>query len=222
MEVYAIRHPDYVAPYDEQGRRLVHGPEVPVSDLGRLQTRQLSATLRKMGVRLDSIYSSPYPRAWEMAVILKRELQVPKLYKVDGLKDIFPNSANGKLWADLEAIGGDIYKTPMGDGPQETLEDLTKRARITYSWIRYNAESNDEKTVAVISHGDTLSAGDWSLRHSLSPNSYREMEQAFYLQRGEAWKYIFDQNLVLAGGELITTDAAKVSTEGFRGPSKQL
>lgn len=223
MEVYAIRHPDYIAPYDKQGRRLVHDPETPISELGRLQTRQLSATLREMGVRFDSIYSSPYPRAWEMAVILTRELRVPELHKVDGLKDVFPNSANGKLWNDLEAIGGDIYENPMGDGSQETLEDLIERAKTTNTWILYEAESNGEETIAMISHGDTLSALRWSLTHSTPPRSYREMVQAFYLQKGEALKIILDENLKFIGeGGLIIPEAVRESVEDFRGPSQQI
>lgn len=223
MEVYAIRHPAYVDTFDNRGRRLVHGPETPLSNLGRLQTRQLAATLREMKVRLDSIYSSPYPRAWEMGEILAEELGVPKLHKVEGLKDVFPNSANGKPWENLEIIGGDIYVHPMDGKPQETLTHLIERAGRTCSLILSQSRASGEETIALISHGDTLSALDWSLKHTTPPTSYREMAQAFYLQKGEAWKYIFDKNLRFIGeGGLIAPDAAKESTESFRGPSKQL
>lgn len=111
----------------------------------------------------------------------------------------------------------------MGGKPQETLEHVIERAGTTFSRILSRAKEKGQETIAMVFHGDTLSALDWSLRHATLPNGYREMERAFYLQKGEAWKYIFDENLRFIGeGGLIAPDAVGESFENFRGPSKRL
>lgn len=83
------------------------------------------------------------------------------------------------------------------------------------------AKEKNYQSIGLISHGDTISAIDWILHNSENPTFYKEMKNAFYLQKAEACGYTIDENMRLFGeGEIITPEAAKESIEGFRGYRK--
>lgn len=218
MKLFAIRHGDIKYPYDKKGRKLVHGPNVPLSNLGKAQIHELGRRLTKEGIVLDAVYTSPYLRAEQTAKILSEELPGINKYTIDGLKDVFPCSAEGKTWEDLEEIGRDIYAHPFSEN-QETLKHLVNRARSTIEFILSDAKQQGYDSVAIVSHGDTLSAIDWTLRHPVNPASYLEMKDASFLQKAQAFEYPLDDKLRLSGeGKLITVKQVKQSIEGFRNP----
>jgi len=219
MKLFAIRHGDIEYPYDEQGRKLVHGPNAPLSNLGKVQIHELGRRLTKEGIVLDAVYTSPYLRAQQTAKILSEELSGINKYTIDGLKDVFPCSAEGKTWEDLEKIGADIYTHPFSEN-QESLEHLVSRARSTIETILVDAKQRGYDSIAIVSHGDTLSAIDWTLRHPVNPASYLEMRDASYLQKAQVFEYPLDDKLRLSGeGRLITVEQVKQSVEAFRNPS---
>ncbi len=218
MKLFTIRHGAYEDKFDSQGRKLIHTPDSALDTLGRLQTYQLCKIFKIRGITFDAIYTSPYRRAKEMAGLAARSLNIHKVSEIDGLKDVFPNSANGKPWEDLEKIGGDIYAYPLDDDPQESLNQLVDRSRRTIRDIIAEVREKNFQSIAYVSHGDTISAIDWALRNSENPTFYGEMKRAFYLQKAEAFGYTLDASMRLsAEGKIITLEAAKESIEGFRG-----
>ncbi len=140
------------------------------------------------------------------------------MVETDGLKDIFPSSADGKRLDELEAIGGNIYAFPLDDDPQESLDHLVERVRSTTQVVLSEAAARNYSSVGLVSHGDTLSAIDWVLRHTASPTSYDEMKNDFYLQKAEACGYTLDeQSRLLSEGRIIRVGLVSQSLEAFRG-----
>ncbi len=217
MKLYTIRHGEYVYSYDKEGKKLVHFPNSPLSPLGKLQSHQLAKELKRQNAEaIDALYTSPYRRVRETAAILVDELKIPNVIEIDGLKDVFPNSAEGKPFDELIAIGADIYAHPLGP-TQEPLSHVIERAQATIQSILTEGQQKNYRSVGVVSHGDLICAIDWTLKHTVPPSSYSEMKNQFYLQKGEACAYDIDNNLQLRGeGRIITVEEVKQSTEAFR------
>lgn len=219
MKIFLIRHGEQKYPFSEQGKKMVSGVDAPLVDLGRIQMRQLKHTLDRQGMKLDAIYRSPLLRAEQSAVELADGQPIP-IYTVDNLKEGFPNSAEGKTYEELEAIGGDIYAHPFNSN-QETLEHLVQRSKSAVEYIFQDAKGHGYNTIAIVGHGDSLCALDWSIKHTDLPTTYAEMRDSYYPQKGQALEYNFNSNLKLEGkGRIITTEAAKQTIEGFRSSSR--
>ena len=67
MELYLIRHADALA-LGERG--ISEDAERPLSEKGEDQARAAAAALRKRGIELDRLYTSPLLRAHQTADIL--------------------------------------------------------------------------------------------------------------------------------------------------------
>lgn len=216
MRVYAMRHGEVEYSHDEKGEKLVYGPNAPLAPLGEAQLHKLGEKLKTDGVTFDALYSSPYLRAGQSAAILSDVLAIPHIYEVESLQDVFPSSAVGKILDEVAKTGGDIYSHPLGN-EQETLNHLVERARRAIEFIVTDGEAKKYTTVGIVSHGDLLSALDWSLKHPAPPRLYEEMKNAFYLQKAEACEYIIDSDIrLIREGKIISIDEVKLSIEGFR------
>lgn len=215
MKMFIIRHGEQLYPYNDQGQKLVCGIEAPLVDLGKRQMRELKEELDRQGVIFDAIYRSPLLRAEQSAVELAGEDSVT-IYVIDGLKEVFPNSAEGHTYEELEAIGGDIYAHPFSPD-QETLDHLVDRSRAAIKFIFADAKERGYESVGIVGHGDLLCALDWSVKHTDLPTTYGEMRDSYYPQKGQALEYNFNSDLKLEGERrIITTEAAKQTIEGFR------
>ncbi len=220
MKIFLIRHGEQLYPYNKEGKKLVCGVEAPLVELGRQQMRELNKKLDKEGIILDAIYRSPLLRAEQSAEELAGGQSVP-IHVVDGLKEGFPNSAEGHTYEELEAIGGDIYAHPFSKD-QETLDHLVQRSRKAIKFILRDARERGYNTIANVGHGDPLCALDWSIKHTDFPTVYAEMRDSYYPQKAQALEYKFNSDLGLDGeGRIITTEAANQTIEGFRNSSGQ-
>ena len=216
MKIFLIRHGEQEYPYDDQVRKLVSSPNAPLVELGRIQHMVLGKKLTEDGQAIDALYTSPYLRARQSAAILANLLSISKTYVIDGLKDDFPNSAEGKPYKEIERIGGDIYAHPFSE-EQESLDHLVGRARATGGFILSNAREHRYNSVGIVGHGDPLCALAWSIKHEDTPSSYDEMKNEYYPQKGEACEYTLDEQFrLVSGGRIITSEAVKQTIEGFR------
>lgn len=221
MKIFLIRHGEQEYPVDAQGKKLVSSPDAPLVELGKIQMRELGRQLLDEGQTLDALYTSPLLRAEQSAKILADELSIPQTHIIDGLKEVFPLSAEGKTYEELEKIGGDIYGHPFNEN-QETLDHLVDRSRTAIEFILADAKKRGYESVGIVGHGDPLCALDWSIRHEGYPSSYAEMKKEFYPQKGQAHEYTIDSDLRIIGeGRIITTEAAKQTFESFRNSSRQ-
>lgn len=224
MKIFLIRHGEQEYPYDKQRRKIVSSPNAPLVELGRIQHRMLGEKLAKEGQTLDALYTSPYLRARQSAAILADVLSISETHVIDGLKDDFPNSAEGRTYEELERIGGDIYTHPFSK-EQESLDQLVGRARAAIEFILSDASKHRYNSVGIVGHGDPLCAVAWSIKYKDSPLSYDEMKKEYYPQKGEACEYtISDDKLfrLVGEGRIITTEAAKRTIESFRNPQREV
>lgn len=214
MKVLTGRHGEQLYPYNAEGKKLVCGVGAPLIELGRAQMRQLGEVFIRKGIVIEAVYTSPLLRARQSTDELLGSRKTP-IYVIDDLKEIFPNSAEGHTYEELAAVGGDIYAHPFG--PQESLEHLVKRSREAKDFLLEDAKSKGFETIVIVGHGDPLSALDWTFLHPELPTGYPAMRDSYYPQKGQAKEYFFSSNLKLEGaGEIITTDAARQTIEGFR------
>lgn len=223
MKVLSIRHGEQLYPFNKQGKKLVCGVNAPLVDLGRQQMRQLRQEQDRQGIILDAIYRSPLLRAEQSADELIGGRSIP-VYVVDNLKEVFPNSAEGHTYDELEERGGDIYAHPFSPD-QETLDHLNERQRAAVESILSDAREKDYTSIGIVGHGDPLCALDWSLKHTDNPTSYGEMKESYYPQKGQALEYTVSDNEpfeLTNEGRIITTEAAKQTLEGFRNPNKEI
>lgn len=218
MKVLIIRHGEQLYPYDEQGRKVVSGLEAPLTDLGRTQMQELGRSLERNGLVLDAVYVSPILRAQQSAEALAEVMMISEIHVVDDLKEVSPNSAEGRTYEDLEKIGADIYANPFSND-QETLAHLVERGRKVIEFIISDAHKRGYGSLGIEGHGDPLCALRWSMVHKDLPDSYSEMKNEFYPQKGFA--YVYDVSTdepyrIIGEGKVITTKAAEQTVEGFR------
>lgn len=224
MKIFLIRHGEQQYPHDHQGRKLVSSPDAPLVELGRKQLQELGKALAKEGERLDVLYTSPILRARQSTDELAGVLSIAHIHVVDGLKEVFPNSAEGKTYDELEERGGDIYAHPF-NGEQESLDHLVERSKGALDFIFSDAKRRGYNSVGIVGHGDPLCALDWALKNSDIPSSYDEMRKEFYPQKGVAYFYPISDDepfRVVGEGRIITTEAAAQSIEGFRNPEREI
>lgn len=223
MKVFLIRHGEQLYSYNDQGRKLVSSPDSPLVDLGKKQLEQLGKKMVQEGIALDALYVSPVLRAQQSAESLRGVLPVANNFTVDGLKETFPNSAEGKTYDELEAMGGDIYAHPFS-ADQESLDHLIGRTREAMEFILADARERGYGFVGIVGHGDPLCALQWTMKNEGFPAFYDEMKKGFYPQKGQAYEYSFsdEEPFRLTGeGRIITTEAAISTMEGFRGSNSK-
>lgn len=215
-DFYLIRHGEVNYPLDRTGRKLVYGPETLLAKLGEIQLEDLADQFFKEKIPVQIIFSSPFTRAKQSADIFKEKLSIKELIILDELKDVWPNSFEGQPLEEYFKInGGDIYSHPLSSN-QESLEHLVERARTARKLITETVHDKYTK-VAIVSHGDLLSAFDWGLKREESPVSYEKMKKSFYLQKGQAIHYrVGPEGQLVDEGRLITVETVKKSVEKYR------
>jgi phosphohistidine phosphatase len=76
MEIYIMRH-GIAEDVSKTGR----DRDRVLTEDGQDNSREAGKALRKIGIKLDAIFSSPYPRAWQTAEAVANELDQPDLLK---------------------------------------------------------------------------------------------------------------------------------------------
>lgn len=209
--IYLIRHGEVVYRYDDQGRKLIYGPDAHLSNKGRRQVKELAERLRKRGVVFDVIYTSPYNKAYESAFIIARSLNIgqEKVLIESGLKDVWAPGWIGTSMDELKSLSGDIYSQPPKTGDQETLEQLSTRIVHVFNVL---VEREKGKTIGIISHGDPLRVLIYRLENPDGKMPKMSiLSKSAYLKKGEAWRLVFDQESRFFEKELIIRDKKSIS-----------
>ena len=218
MKIFLIRHGEQLYPDDSQGRKLVSDLDAPLVDLGRKQLHDLGLEFQRQRQSIDALYKSPVLRADDSGKILAETMGIQNSFIINDLREVDPCSAVGITYADLEKIGGDIYAHPY-DQTQETLEHIVKRAGDAMHQILADSKNKGFSSIGIVSHGDTLSAFSWNLKHTELPSSYGEMRDSYYPQKAQAAEYLISDTEpfeLVAEGRIITTEASQITVEGFR------
>lgn len=181
MELYLIRHGEPEYSLNQEGKKVIYGPDVPLSDAGRIGIEKLAQKLEDSSI--DILFSSPYPRARQTADIIGSILKIPVVEK-ENLKDLWVPGWVGVTFEEFIGLGSNVYKQPPRSPDQETWEHLVARTIDTYEEIHRKSEL---MTPGIVSHGDILGILLYYVRFGKKPRRYDDIVEE-YVARGEACK----------------------------------
>ncbi len=203
--VYLIRHGEVEYPLDPQGQRLLYGPDVHLSEVGRKQIELLGQQLLKDKISIDVLYTSPFPRAVQTADIIGEIIGVRNIITEDKLRDTHSPGYIGMPYDDLIVIGGNVYDNPRNDN-QESITDISKRVALAFKTI-FDKAQKEGKTIGIVSHGDPLRILIEFLKHPENglpdPSTMRDGD---YLEKGTALKLDLDSSLRIVKSVLINSN----------------
>lgn len=210
--VYLIRHGEAKYEHDSGGRKLIYGPEAPLSDTGRQQIGSLAKIIQRSGVVLDVIYTSHFPRALDSAHILADKFKISPANVIlsSQLGEVQVPGWYGVPFAELDAINGDIDSVPPRSKDQETLAQLDQRVMSAYKEI---LQRENWRSIGIVSHGYPIRILAYRINNpegSLPPVS---VLNAYDVDRGEGWKILLDGNRSVVKAETITYKEGGVRRE---------
>ncbi len=207
--IYIIRHAEVIYPLDAEGNKLMYPTTCPISDEGRSQMTAFANKLHQQGITFDKIYTSPYTRAVQSAEVLQSILQAPEIIESRQLEDPWIPGWIGRRISEQQELmeqGQDIYMNPKSDD-QEPYENVANRAAEALYAMR---DENKGKSVALVSHGDTIRLMMYRLKHPTGdiPNM-SILSKYDYLKRGEAWHLTFNYQGQLIEKQLLAKEGGK-------------
>lgn len=154
LEIYIARH----GQNEDNVNNILNGHrDLPLTDLGRDQARQLGGSIKDNGLTFDAVYSSPLSRAYETAEIVARIAELPEPIVMSDLIERDFGSITGESASRIEEIcGPDIIKTDtityfLSPEGAETFPQLVERGQKVLDDVR--AKHADGR-VLLVCHGD--------------------------------------------------------------------
>ena len=150
--IYLIRHsiPEYQT--NAKGELLTYGPDARLTEEGKQRARNLAdAILSRENGPLDVIFSSPFTRTYETALILTEAFKLSKLLVVEELHDVKSSWAGMPKDKFMEIT----FACKTYDDPH-SLESLVEVAeRMVKAYRQILAEHADQR-IGIVSHEDPL------------------------------------------------------------------
>ena len=131
--------------------------DLPLTDLGREQARQLGEGIAAFGIQVDAVYSSPLIRAFETAQIASNTANLPDPIKMDLLIERDFGVMTGVEVSRVEELcAPDILKTEtitymLNPEGAETFPELVERGQRVLDTVRTRHVAGK---VLLICHGD--------------------------------------------------------------------
>lgn len=152
--VYIARH----GQNEDNANGILNGHrDLPLTDLGRRQARQLGELIKRQNLKFDAVYASPLSRAYETARIVSTVASLPSPIIHDDLIERDFGVMTGKPVASIEELcAPDIIKSEKvtyflcPDGA-ETFPELLIRGRDVLDFMRAN---HSDQTILLVCHGD--------------------------------------------------------------------
>jgi probable phosphoglycerate mutase len=154
VKIFVARH----GQNEDNANGILNGHrDLPLTDIGRQQARQLGEGILAAELQFDAIYCSPLSRAHETAEIVSEMLGMKKPIVIDSLIERdFGNMSGQPIEKIEELCGPHIIKTDMityflqPEGG-ETFPELEERAQLAVSEIR---NLHPDGRVLAVCHGD--------------------------------------------------------------------
>lgn len=154
LEIYIARH----GQNEDNVNNILNGHrDLPLTDLGRDQARQLGGAIKDNGLTFDAIYSSPLSRAFETAEIVSRIAELPTPVVMNDLIERDFGILSGESASRIEELcAPDIIKTEtityfLSPEGGETFPQLVERGQKVLDEVR--AKHTDGR-VLLVCHGD--------------------------------------------------------------------
>lgn len=154
VEIFIARHGQNK---DNEDGILNGHRDLPLTEIGREQGRQLARGVVEAGLRFNMVYSSPLSRAYETAQIISERLGLPEPSRLDMLIERDFGVMTGRLTSDVEQYcAPNIIKAEMityflSPEGAETFPDLVVRGQRILDYV--HAE-NEAGKVLLVCHGD--------------------------------------------------------------------
>lgn len=153
-KIYIARH----GQNEDNANGILNGHrDLPLTELGRQQARELGEGIKQAGLQFDVVYSSPLSRAYETAVIAAEIAELPEPIQYGKLIERDFGVMTGELTSRIEELcAPDIIKTDtityfLSPKGAETFVDLVVRGREVLDELRMR--HRNEK-VLLVCHGD--------------------------------------------------------------------
>lgn len=154
LKIYIARH----GQNEDNANGILNGHrDLPLTELGRAQARELAQGIKEKGLAFDVILSSPLSRAYETGEIVTNFLGLSKPEIMPSLIERDFGSMTGKAIKDIEKLcAPDIIKTEiityfLSPEGAETFPDLLARAGSVIAEIK---EKYIDGSVLLVCHGD--------------------------------------------------------------------
>ncbi|MBI2591173.1 MAG: class I tRNA ligase family protein, partial [Candidatus Brennerbacteria bacterium] len=169
-----------------------------LTEKGKEQAKKAGRQLKKAGIKIDFIISSPFLRTKETSEIVAKELGLKKKIIVEeklseldcGVFNWRPGKEHKKFF---DSPIEEFVKKPIGG---ENLNDAKKRMFTVVSLLN---ENNNNKNILIVGHGDPLWVLEGALRHL--PNE-KMADSISYPDFAEAREINFDNWPYADGGEV--------------------
>ncbi len=145
--IYLVRHGEVHNPKQVLYGRL---PRFRLTEKGKQQIEQTANFLNDKNI--NAIYSSPLLRGRQTAEIIRKKLNLPKIFLLNGLHEI-KTSAEGQPGKKLDLINHDYYSPPIWKINDDTMERIANRMNKSIKQILKKYQS---KSVVAVSHGDPI------------------------------------------------------------------
>lgn len=202
--IYLIRHGDV-----ENKEEIIYDGTISLSELGKEKMRKFGSVLREMNVIPCAVVSSPFLRAMQSAEeIMKNYLDLNLSIEQDPrLEDPHSPDLFGKSIAWLNEIADPYSHPDLVNWRMERPFSFTVRM---VEAIKDMVRKHKGKTAFVVSHGDPTAFAMWQLLNPGQPlltlrELKNEKNRVVYLEKGEAWKILFDEEGNVANHEHIST-----------------
>jgi len=152
--IYIVRHGQ---DWDNEHGILNGHRDMPLTEIGREQARQLAQRIKGEHIYFDKVYSSPLQRAYVTGEIITDMLDINKPEKLDILIERNFGIMSGESIKDIEKLcSPDIVKTDtityfLSSEWAETFPQLIERANKA---LKYIGEKHKQGNILVTTHGD--------------------------------------------------------------------
>jgi broad specificity phosphatase PhoE len=191
--VFLIRHGDVDNP-----KGIIYDGTISLSEFGKQKMRAFGRNLREKGVNPDAVVSSDFLRAMQSSEeIMSNYYDLNLSIEPDSrLQDPDSPDLFGKSLLWLAEIVDPYTDLELKNLRIERPESFTARMM---SAINDVLGKRQGKTVFIVSHGDPTAFAMWQLLNpGKSLPSLRELTnekgRVVYLEKGEAWRILFDED----------------------------
>lgn len=190
--IFLIRHGDL-----ENPDQIIYDGTILLSEFGKEKLRRLGSFFRENNIVPDAVVSSAFTRAVQSAQEIMSnfpELDI-SIEKDERLQDPHSPDLFGRTLAWLNEIEDPYTHPELLNAQIERPHSFT--ARMVES-IKGIFKKHKGKTIFVVSHGDPTAFAMWQLLNpGKSLPTLRELKQERgrvpYLEKGEAWKIMLDE-----------------------------
>ncbi len=186
MNIYFIRHGKVKNPNNIWYGRL-HGYCLSPQGIKKIE----DATNFLSDKNIEQIYSSPLVRAKQSANILSDRLKVGPIRIAKDLLEV-KSSLEGKSFEHVRLLKFNVFYSVENGVVGETIENLADRIK---SFTNKILKENDNKNIAVVSHGDPIMTFKALIENlPLELSSIRSNSKWKYIEPGEVYSVKYKDN----------------------------